>query len=221
MGGCQARHGLAFAAGMMAQVLKQAVRARIQDAALRCFAAHGYGGTSMTQIAAAAGTAPANLYRYYPSKETLFNAVVPADLARRHDELLDTRITALAGEGADEAAAAEELLDFWLEHRLAVVVLLDKADTTRFATYPAAFTERLVNHAMRALDGPPSPEQEEILRLVFDNTRRALARMLATAQDREHASALIRAFWSYQIPGLRGLLAFINADLSQSAGMGT
>ncbi|MGH3165360.1 MAG: TetR/AcrR family transcriptional regulator, partial [Trebonia sp.] len=131
----------------MAQVLKASVRASIQEAALRHFAGEGYGGTSMAAIAAAAQTAPSNLYRYYPSKEALFGAVVPEDLARRHDLLLDTRVAALAEGNAQEPATAAELLDFWLEHRLAMIVLLEKADGTRFATYPAAFVERLVRHA--------------------------------------------------------------------------
>jgi AcrR family transcriptional regulator len=201
----------------MAQVLKATIRANIQEAALRCFAGQGYSGTSVADIAAAAGTAPANLYRYYPSKEALFDAVVPADLARRHDFLLDTRVAALAEGSAHEAATAAELLDFWLEHRLAMIVLLDKAAGTRFAAYPAEFVERLVTHAASALDGDPSPPHDEILRLVFDNTRKAIARILATGEDREHTGALITAFWSYQIPGLRGLMAYINADLSGTA----
>lgn len=195
----------------MTQVLKPSVRARIEDAALRSFAGHGYEGTSMAMIAAAAGTAPANLYRYYSSKETLFDAVVPADLARRHDALLDTRITALAEGGPAEAVTAAGLLDFWAQHRLAIVVLLDKAEGTRFGSYPGAFVERLVGHARQAMMSAPSPEQLEILRLVFDNTRSAIARILATGQDREHIRALITAFWSYQVPGLRGLLAFLNS----------
>ncbi|HYZ52601.1 MAG TPA: TetR/AcrR family transcriptional regulator [Streptosporangiaceae bacterium] len=198
----------------MAQVLKQAVRARIQDAALRCFANHGYGGTSMAEIAAAAQTAPANLYRYYASKEALFDAVVPADLVARHDTLLDTRVAALAQGTANHSTAAAELLNFWLDHRLAMVVLLDRAEGTPFASYPAAFVRRLVKHAEQALDSTPSPAHDSILHLVFDNTRRAIAQILATGRDREHTSALIAGFWSYQLPGLNGLMTFINADLA-------
>jgi AcrR family transcriptional regulator len=194
----------------MTQVLKSAVRARIRDAALASFATRGYDGTSMAAIAAAAGTVQANLYRYYPAKETLFDAVVPAELARRHDALLDTRIAALAGGGPAEAVTAAELLDFWVEHRLAVVVLLERAEGTPFAAYPAAFTERLTGHARRSLPGDPSEDQLDILRLVFDNTRRAIARILAAGRDREHIRTLIAAFWSYQLPGLRGLLAFLS-----------
>lgn len=194
----------------MTQVLKPEVRARIEDAAVRCFAADGYRGASMTAIAAAAGTAPANLYRYYRSKETLFDSVVPSSLARRHDSLLDTRIAALAAGGSDGAPAAE-LLSFWLEHRHAMIVLLGKAEGTRFAPYPGEFVERLTRHARATLTTHPSPEHEEVLRLVFDNTRRAIVRILAAGLNRDRTSALITAFWSYQIPGLHGLLAFIDA----------
>src|ERR1700722_620358 len=127
----------------MVQVLKPAVRARIQDAALRCFATGGFPGTSMAAVAAAAHTASANLYRYYASKQELFNAVIPQDLADRHDTLLDTRVAALTQEAPNaQAAAAAELLGFWLDHRLAMVVLLDRAEGTRFADYPAAFVQR-------------------------------------------------------------------------------
>jgi len=195
----------------MVQVLKPAVRGRIEDAALRCFAERGYAGTSMAGIAAAAGTAPGNVYRYFPSKEALFDAVVPRQLADRHDELLDARVTALARRTGEDAAAAE-LLDFWLDHRLAVVVLLDRADGTPLAGHPAAFVRRLVDHVERALGGPPPPVHREVLELVFDNTRRAIARMLLTGRDRAHTRALVTAFWSYQVPGLDGLMAAMTAE---------
>jgi AcrR family transcriptional regulator len=201
----------------MAQVLKDAVRSRIRDAALRSFADQGYAGTSMAGIAAAAGTAPGNVYRYFPSKEELFAAVVPAELADRHDELLDTRIAALADGGRDRDAAAAELLDFWLANRLAVSVLLDRADGTPLSGYPAAFVRRLVAHAERALPPGPSPAHRDLLHLVFDNTRRAIARILATATDDDHARVLITGFWSYQVPGLDGLMAHLRGDPPRTA----
>jgi AcrR family transcriptional regulator len=194
----------------MAQVLKPEVRGRIEDAALHAFAAHGYAGTSMAAIAAAAGTAPANLYRYVASKQALFDAVVPRALVTRHDALLDRRIATLADGSSETSAAALELLEFWLDHRLPVVVLLDQAEGTPYADYPAAFVRRLVRAAETALPRPPTGAHREVLELVFDNTRRALARILGTARDRDHAHALVSAFWSYQLPGLDGLLEHLS-----------
>ena len=111
----------------------------MEDAALRCFADQGYAGTSMAGIAQAAGAAPANVHRYFPFQEALFAAVVPADLPARLDELLETRVAALAQGSADRSTTAKELLD---------------------------------------------------------NARRALAHILRTASDREHARTLVTDLWS-------------------------
>jgi AcrR family transcriptional regulator len=199
----------------MAQVLKQEVRHRIEAAALRRFADQGYGGTSMAEIAATAGTAPGNVYRYFSSKEALLDAVVPADLPARHDRLLDSRVTALAQADGGRTGAAAELLDFWLDQPLAVVVLLDRAAGTPFAGYPAAFVQRLVAHVERTVGGELSGVEREVAELVFDGTRRALAQILRTARDRGHARALVEGFWSYQVPGLEGLMAFLRGQVGR------
>jgi hypothetical protein len=52
----------------------------------------------------------------------------------------------------------------------------------------------------------------EVLEVVFDNTRRALARFLRSSADREHVRALVTGFWSYQVPGLDALSAAIRAE---------
>src|SRR5215472_7168678 len=46
-------------------------RQRILDTALRLFATNGYDGTSMRDIAAAAGCSLGLAYRYFPSKEDM------------------------------------------------------------------------------------------------------------------------------------------------------
>jgi AcrR family transcriptional regulator len=49
---------------------------QIRAAAQRLFLQHGYAGASMDAIAAEAGVAKQTLYRYYPSKESLFTDVL-------------------------------------------------------------------------------------------------------------------------------------------------
>ena len=44
-------------------------RARILDAAERCFVRSGFHRTTMQDVAAEAGMSPGNLYRYFASKE--------------------------------------------------------------------------------------------------------------------------------------------------------
>lgn len=62
-------------------------REAVLDAALRLFAEHGYGGTSVRDIATIAGVQPATLYAYFPSK-----AHVLAELVRIGHEAHQQRI---------------------------------------------------------------------------------------------------------------------------------
>jgi AcrR family transcriptional regulator len=56
---------------------------RILEAARDCFVASGFQGASMQQICASAGMSPGALYRYFPSKEAIINAIAEED--RRED----------------------------------------------------------------------------------------------------------------------------------------
>ncbi len=50
-------------------------RAEILDAAERCFARYGFHQASMQAICTEAGMSPGNLYRYFPSKESLIAGI--------------------------------------------------------------------------------------------------------------------------------------------------
>ncbi len=56
--------------------IQQRNRGLIKDAALEVFSSHGFRGATVDQIAKAAGLSKANLLYYYPSKETVFTAVL-------------------------------------------------------------------------------------------------------------------------------------------------
>lgn len=56
---------------------------RIMDAAKSCFQRSGFQGASMHSICSEAGMSPGALYRYFPSKESIIEAITEAD--RRED----------------------------------------------------------------------------------------------------------------------------------------
>jgi AcrR family transcriptional regulator len=53
------------------EVKRQRTRQLIADKAFELFGHHGFGRTTVEQIAAAAEVGPSTLYRYFPTKETL------------------------------------------------------------------------------------------------------------------------------------------------------
>ncbi|MGC1306998.1 MAG: TetR/AcrR family transcriptional regulator [Phormidesmis sp.] len=59
----------------------QKKRQEILEVASRCFIESGFHGTGMAKICKAAGMSPGALYRYFPSKESMIEAVVEKDRA--------------------------------------------------------------------------------------------------------------------------------------------
>ena len=79
---------------------------RILDAAKACFVRSGFQGASMQQICAEIGMSPGALYRYFPSKESIVEAICEAD---RQDDMTcfgSLRGASSAAEGIVQAAMA-------------------------------------------------------------------------------------------------------------------
>jgi AcrR family transcriptional regulator len=195
----------------MPQVQKAEVRERILGAALAAFAERGFTAATMGEIARGAGMAVANLYRYYPGKDELFAAAVPQVLVARFERLLERSVHAhahLAGLARpDDAAAAAELLDFWIAHRLVVVVLLDRAQGSAHEAFAQRFVDRLVTLSIaeirRAQPGVVvHREARLVLSQIFENTRRMIAVLLESCAEEAAIRRAVAAFRSYQVAGL-------------------
>ena len=73
------------------QAHRDARRTQIAEAALRCFAAKGYRGTSMADIIAESGLSAGAIYGHYASKEELFFEAAQLIMSARTGELRDLR----------------------------------------------------------------------------------------------------------------------------------
>jgi AcrR family transcriptional regulator len=91
-----------------AQCRKEERRQSIVEVARRAFFRSGYGGTSMSSIAAELGGSKATLWAYFRSKEELFAAVID-DLVDRYGEALNQPIPL---DGDPEAALKRLARDF-------------------------------------------------------------------------------------------------------------
>lgn len=90
--------------------------ARVLDGALDLFAEKGYHGTSIRDIASAAGLSVPGMYHYYPTKQ---DVLVDLMLVTMHELLSRTRTAAAVPVGADGSgrfdAVVDQLLRFHAE----------------------------------------------------------------------------------------------------------
>jgi AcrR family transcriptional regulator len=197
----------------MAQTRKPEIETRIVDAARACFAELGYRRATMADIAARAELSTGNTYRYFESKDQLFDRVVDDALAARLLALVRRRVASLAA--ADDLATlpenargdAEALLRFWVDHRLEVVILLARAEGSPKEGVRAAFVDALVKPMRKAMAGGAklSREAELVLATIFDNTVHALVAILERCEEEAQIRAAFALFWTYQLGGLAEL----------------
>jgi len=200
----------------MPQVLKDDVRDRLLGAALEVFAARGYAGATMGEIAAAAGISTGNVYRYFPGKAELFDAALPADFVRRFRDLLRRRVRALDGvrdigvlpADAPYHLASEELLRFSIDHRLRVIVLLARAGGSRWERFAEHTVADLVRLAIAHFETTaPRVALTRSMRFDLVEIYRAFVVVLVRILERFETEASIRpaieAYTRYHLSGLK------------------
>lgn len=200
----------------MPQRLKDDVRGRILAAAAATFAARGYPHATLADIARRADVAPSNVYKYYANKQALFDAVVTPALAARLFRLLRARLREFDTPNtwphahADGSAHARALLDFWVEHRLAVLILLNGAEGTRFAAVRTRMAQEIARQAARVVRrrtaAAPDPHFDMVLRQIFANTVAMVAAILERYKSGADIGRAFATFWTYQLAGLEALV---------------
>jgi len=110
------------------------VRTQILVAATRLFAAHGFDGTSLSDISEAVGIRKPSLLYHFPSKEQLRLAVLAELLERWNDVLPRLLMAAASGEPRFDSVIGE-VTDFFVADpdraRLLVREILDRPDDMR------------------------------------------------------------------------------------------
>jgi AcrR family transcriptional regulator len=202
----------------MAQVAKPEIRDAFVAAAAETFAELGYAATTMADVAARAGSSVGNLYKYFAGKEQLFEAAAPPELASELMRRTRARMRALGAAKdvreltatAEYHALAGDLLDYCLQNRAAVVVLLSRAEGTVFASFKRDFIEKLVQWALdyTRIAYPKlrrSPELLFALHHAYEGFIATVAQALRQFPDEAQARAVIALVTSQHQGGLKRL----------------
>ncbi|MEY3307317.1 MAG: hypothetical protein RLZZ413_1355 [Pseudomonadota bacterium] len=120
----------------------------ILEAALKVFAATGYTGTKMDAVAAEAGVTKPTLYSYFPSKESLFQAMM---LGKR-DQMLDVfEHPSQQGMVADLLVFAWAYADTVMRPEMLSLARLIIGEVQRFPEIGRAYQASGPDHLMRGI----------------------------------------------------------------------
>lgn len=201
----------------MVQYLKEKVRNSIIDSGTKTFAKHGYEGTRMIDIAKDAGMTSGNLYRYYKNKSDLFDAIIDVSFADYFLKLLRTRAQSLSSfmlfTTTEDVSknSAQELLDFWIKHRLKVVIILHESKGSKYEGFRSIVIQELVKLTKEFIKNSDSVKIKKLrskeltffLESIFENTLNMIVKILAGFEDEKQIRRLISSFWGYQVAGLK------------------
>ena len=131
---------------------KEARPGEILDAALACFAEHGFAATRLDDVAHRAGLTKGTLYLYFPNKEELFKAVVAQALVpnlERGEALLSE-----AAEPQSTAALLAEVMRGWAELASSPAGAIPKIVVSEAGNFPdlaRCYREQVVDRGMALL----------------------------------------------------------------------
>jgi AcrR family transcriptional regulator len=99
----------------------------LRTAATELFASAGYAGTSLQQIADAAGYSKSSVLYHFASKEAILDAALGPAIDRLEAVLAD--VADLAGSAAQRTAFVERFIDFLFEYRLEVHTFINQGQS--------------------------------------------------------------------------------------------
>jgi AcrR family transcriptional regulator len=200
----------------MAQILKEKVRSAILKAARKVFRENGFRLATMEFIAGEAGLSVGNLYRYFRSKKTLFDAVITHSLAEHLIQTLREKFAEAAGRPAGTSAEFrqrnDKLIDFLISNRDELIILCRGSEGTEYENYVKELYESLVQFAQnyrRSMEQgrtPLPPVRSDVITLVYKSLADNIAAVIYSCPDRDSIAEGIKAIIDYHFFGVSRLL---------------
>lgn len=116
------------------QYLKEDVKERITKAALQEFKEKGYLDSSIRNIARNAGVAIGNVYRYFESKEDLFNEIIEPvyDKLMRYVFNLKKSSDSYISPIGEITDIKDKIIDIFKENSTELLILMDKSKGSKY-----------------------------------------------------------------------------------------
>jgi AcrR family transcriptional regulator len=195
---------------IMAQFKKDEVQERIHTAALTVFAEQGYSNTKIADIAVQAGVSVGNIYRYYPGKEQIFEAVMPKSFIESFKNELSRKIEEFPSQSL---LSGKPFLQLLIENRERIIILFTGSQGTSYEN----FRKDLVGFLMAAVQ-QHYPElcrnlmetyrNEWILESIYAMLIDLFATIAKRVTNGAQLELALKAVNTYHLLGIAGLLGF-------------
>ncbi len=130
------------------QWLKEDVKNRILESALKEFNEKGFSDASMRKIAHNAGVALGNVYRYFKNKDELFNSIMEP-VYNELSALLDNCPKVQFTKGSNCTLPVREVVDMFMKvhdkYRTEFLTMIHKSKGTRFENIKKDFVQLIVS----------------------------------------------------------------------------
>ncbi len=193
----------------MVQHLKDEVRERIIHAAITVFYEHSFSSATLRMIADQADLPVSNIYSYFKSKTTIFDAVV--EPVYHHFRKVLSSEEALSKEGFSSLKAFHiehsEFLMQLFESPKRMVILTDKSEGTRHAKAKEVLVNYLERHIRKGLCSPKKKQYEDILfHILASNFTESLLEIARHYKNREWAHEMLILVLQCHFEGTESLL---------------
>ena len=197
------------------QTLKEEIKNKILEAAVKEFIAHGYEKASMRTIAKAAGISVSNTYNYFKNKEEMFVSIVEPVFNQLKDILKQSFQQSMRGGLGNNLqtfidAIVKELIKMETRERGLLIILIEKSSGTMYAKAREEIVGLLRMHLAEAARKPGSTGQLQenqayILDIIANNYIDGLFKILKDYRGKEWAEENLRVLLTYHLNGIKAL----------------
>lgn len=198
----------------MAQYKKDSIKDSIDAAALAVFARKGYKAAKISDIAAAAGVSVGNLYRYYQSKDEIFNTILPEEFPNQMLAALRDKVGAAKDALKIDSGAfrqtAEAFTGLMLAERERIIILFSGSGDSKYERFRSSFASAMLSIVKSSYEKEYAAYLSEfggddMLYLIYENLIRLYADILMRQSAEEETANSIRQINLYHFTGITRL----------------
>ena len=171
------------------------------DEFIRC----GFKKASIRNIAAGAGVTIGALYYFFKNKEDLFLALTKKQ-AEQFDELFEKWIEDELKDPSLAASNEHAMMEFFLNHKEAFILLTEKAEGTSYEGYAARCLDRFTEVCRRFFCKYMEDPDEDLIVLIAQVRYNGIAKIVTSDLSDERKYQLSGYYGSYSEAGFKKLI---------------